>query len=180
MECQSEYNQLHYQISYDTKILFIGANPSPGTYKRRIPFSSNKTLWYYLHDAGLIEENRTVLKNDADLKKIYQEKFTKIYKLGILNLVNRPTKTFAEIKALETIEGTSRILAAINRYRPLVVCFIGKRTYDLFIKKSQSTYGWQPSIDTTKIYVMHTPLRGLAQIRINELKEVGKAAGLLK
>ncbi len=179
MKCESGYNQLHYQISYDTKILFIGANPSPGTYERGIPFSSNKTFWYYLHDAELIDEDRTVLKNDVELKKIYLEKFTTIYHLGILNLVNRPTKTFAEIKSFQTITGTLRILEAIKRYAPLVVYFIGKRTYELFIKKTTSTYGWQPTIDSSRIYVMHTPLRGLAKVRINELKEVGKAAGLI-
>lgn len=174
------YSEIQYQVSHDTKLLFIGANPSPGSYERGIPFSSNKSFWYQLHDAGLIDESRAELKNDALLKSIYEKKFTKTYHLGILNIADRATKTFAEIKPSETVVETSRIFAAIKRYKPLIVCFVGKRTYQLFIQKSHCTYGWQATIDSSKIYVMHTPLHGPAQVRINELKKIGKAAGLLK
>lgn len=133
-----------------------------------------------LHDAGLIDEDRNELKDDKNLKKIYDEKFTKVYKLGLLNIASRPTKKFTDIKQAEALPNTLRILAAIKRYHPAVVCFIGKRTYQLFIQKSQCAYGWQPDIDSTKVFVMHTPLHGLASVRVDELKQVGKAAGLLK
>jgi TDG/mug DNA glycosylase family protein len=173
------YTKVQYKITHNTKLLLIGANPSPGTYRRGIPFSNNKTLWYLLHDAGLIDEDRTILKDDKNLKKIYQKKFTQVYQLGLLNIANRPTKTFMEIKQAETIPEALRIIAAIKKYQPLVVCFIGKRTFQLFAQKSSCRYGWQPNIDASRIYVMHTPLHGLARVRINELKKVGKAAGLL-
>jgi double-stranded uracil-DNA glycosylase len=174
------YTKIKYRVPPGCKILFIGANPSPGTYERKIPYSNNKTLWYLLHDAGLIDEDRTILKEDKNLRNMYQNKFTQVYKFGLINIADRPTKTFMEIKASEVMPGITRILKAINKYQPTVVCFIGKRTYQLFIQKSECTYGWQPDIDKSKIYVMHTPLHGLANVRVKELKEVGKAAGILK
>src|SRR5579863_4319723 len=103
MQSSTRYTRITYHVSHDTKILFIGANPSPGTYRRRIPFSNNKSLWYLMHDAGLIDEDRNVLKNDKNLKKIYDEKFTKVYKLGLLNIASRPTKKFTDIKQAEAL-----------------------------------------------------------------------------
>lgn len=174
-----QYTDIKYRVSYNTKLLFIGANPSPGTYRRRIPFSNNKTLWYLMHDAGLIKEGRDILRDDKKLKEIYEKKFTQVYYLGILNMANRPTKAFTEIKQAEAIPNINLIVDTIKKYKPLVVCFIGKRTYQLFIQKSRCHYGWQGSIYSTKVYVMHTPLHGLAEVRVNELKKVGKAAAIL-
>lgn len=172
------YTKIKYQISHDSKILFVGTNPSPGSYHRKIPFSSNKSFWYLLHDAGLLPENRNELQDDIVLKKIFTEKFTKLYHLGLINLVNRPTKTVSEIKQNEAIPGILRIIIAIKDYRPLVVCFVGKGTYQLFSQLPHGHYGWQPTIGSSKIFVMHSPIHGFASIRIHELKEVAKSAGL--
>lgn len=180
MTYTKRYTKIKYQISHDTKLLLIGTNPSPGTYRRGIPFSNNKSLWYLLNDAGLLHEDKRVLQDDQELKKIFLEKFTKIYHLGLIGLVYRPTKSVAQVKKSEAIPGTLRILAAIQRYHPTVVCFVGKGTYKLFKQISDCTYGWQEPINGSKVFVMHSPLHGRAVVRINELKEVGKKAGLLK
>ena len=105
MKSVRRYTKIQYKISHDSKILFIGANPSPGTYHRGIPFSNNKSFWYLLHEAGLVDEDRTELQDDRMLKQIYEKKLMKVYHLGILNLVDRPTKTFAEIKPPEAVPG---------------------------------------------------------------------------
>ena len=68
---------IHYQIGYGLKILFVGINPHPGSYKRGVPFSNNKMFWYLLHDAGLIIEPREFLKDDVKLKKLYLYSFKK-------------------------------------------------------------------------------------------------------
>jgi double-stranded uracil-DNA glycosylase len=176
---QNKYTDIKYQISLNSKLLFIGTNPSPGTYRRKVPFSNNKSFWYLLHDAGLLPEDHYILQNDALLKHIFYKKFTKIYNLGLINLVFRPTKSVAEIKRKEAIPGGVAIVTAIKKYKPKVVCFIGKGTYQLFIQKSHCHYGWQPDIDSSKVYVMHSPLHGFSRVRVRELTIVGKAAGLL-
>src|SRR5579862_7990574 len=95
------YTNIKYQVSHDSKILFVGTNPSPGSYRRNVPFSGNKSFWYLLHDAGLLPEDRYELQNDTILKKIFTEKFTTIYHLGLINLIYRPTKSVSEIKRKE-------------------------------------------------------------------------------
>ncbi len=172
------YSRIKYQYSPDIKILFVGTNPSLGSYYRKVPFSSNKSFWYLLHEAGLIPEDRSTLRNDKRLKEMFLTKFSKHYKLGLINLVYRPTKTISEIKQTEAIPGNRRILALIHKYHPPVVCFIGKGTYQLFTQTSHDTYGWQPSIDHSKIFVMHSPIHGFSSIRVNELKKVAKMSKL--
>lgn len=179
MKTNTQYTNIKYQISHDSKILFVGTNPSPGSYNRAVPFSSNKSFWYLLHEVGLLPENRNELQDDKTLKKIFIEKFTKIYHLGLINLIYWPTKTVSEIKQKEAIPGGLKVISVIKHYCPPVVCFIGKGTYQLFTQDSDCKYGWQTNIDSSKVFVMHSPIHGYAKIRVNELKKVGKAAGLL-
>lgn len=167
---------IKYHLANGIKILFVGINPSPGTYERGIPFSNNKMFWYLLHDAGLIHESRDELQNDKKLKEIYNKKFTEKYHLGLINLINRPTRTISELKRSEAFPGRKRIIIAIQKYKPKIVCFIGKMTYQMFISKSTFDYGWQPDIYESKIYVMHTPLHGSAEVRIRELRELARIA----
>lgn len=160
------------QIGYDLKILFIGMNPHPGSDRRGVPFSNNKMFWYLLHDAGLLVEPREVLRDDKKLKHLYLHVFKDLYRFGLINIVNRPTRTATEIKKEEAIPGRKRILAAIKKYKPKVVCFVSKITYKLFIDSSAFKYGWQPDIAQSKIYVTHAPLHGLARVRVKEFQEV--------
>lgn len=178
MSTDMQYTNIKYQISHESKILFVGTNPSPGSYRRKVPFSSNKSFWYLLHDAGLLPESRHQLQNDAILKKIFTEKLTKIYHLGFINLVRRPTKSVSEIKQKEAIPGSLKVISAITYYRMPVVCFIGKGTYQLFTQTLHCEYGWQPKIGSSKVFVMHSPIHGFANIRVEELKKIAKASKL--
>lgn len=165
---------IKYQVGPNLKILFIGVNPHPGSYRRGVPFSNNKMFWYLLHDAGLLDEPREILKEDKELKHLYLHTFKKVYRFGLLNVINKPSRTASHLKKSEAIPGRRRILAAIHTYHPLVVCFVGKVTYRLFSGLNHFSYGWQPDIASSKIYVMHTPLHGSAQVRIKDLKEIAK------
>jgi TDG/mug DNA glycosylase family protein len=165
---------IKYQIGYGLKIVFVGINPHPGSARRNIPFSNNKMFWYLLHDAGLLPESREILKDDTLLKNLYLHSFKKKYRFGLLNIANRSTRTASQITRAESLIGATRIRKSIQRYKPLVVCFVSKITYDRFIGTSKIAYGWQSDIGLSKIYVMHDPHHGLASVRIKELKEISK------
>lgn len=180
MKKSSYYTNIKYQVTEDTRLLFVGINPSPGTYERGIPFSNNKSFWYLLHEAGIIEEDHETLKDDKKLKLIFLNKFTSYYHLGIMNVINRPTKTVNELKKAEAIPGAARIRAAIEKHKPSIVCFIGKTAYRLFAQSSDAQYGWQDPIGSSKIYVMHFPLHSSARTCVKELKKVARQAGILK
>lgn len=169
---------IKYHLSDPIKILFVGINPSIGTYRRHVPFSNNKKFWYLLNDAGLIAEDKEDLQNDRTLKKIYDHKFNQIYHLGLINLIERPANSISELKAREELPGRKRILKVIELHTPNVVCFVGKATYEKFVGSKITKYGWKADIFSSKIYVMHSPLHGLSSVRVRELKTVRRAAGI--
>lgn len=178
MTSLKRYTRIKYQISHNIKILFVGTNPSLGSYQRHVPFSSNKSFWYLLHDAGLIPESLSTLQDDTSLKEMFLTKFSKLYKLGLINLIYRPTRTISELKRAEAIPGSKRVMMLIKKYHPPIVCFIGKGTYQLFTQTAHDAYGWQQPIGTSKIFVMHSPIHGLSSVRISELKNVAKMSGI--
>jgi double-stranded uracil-DNA glycosylase len=163
---------IEYKFSKDMRILFIGINPHYGSYNRGIPFSNNKTFWYLLNRSGVINEKMDDLRSDMPLKKIYDEKFNQVYKLGLVNVVDRPSRDASYLQKGEEKPGREKILKIIAECKPKVVCFIGKTSYERFLGSKAFNLGWQENIQDSKIYVMHFPIRGEAKIRIEELKEI--------
>ena len=147
-----------YKISQKARILFVGINPHPGSYRRGVPFSNNKMFWYLLNQAGLIQEAERDLKNDQLLKRIYDQKFLQFYGLNLVNLVDRPTIDVTRLKKGEEQAGIRRALRIIRRYRPKVVCFIGKIAFNTFCSSRKCDWGWQAEIEGTKVYLMHFPI----------------------
>ncbi len=168
---------IKYKISKNAKILFVGINPHPGSYRRGVPFSNNKMFWYLLNRAGLLNELESNLKCDESLKNIYDKKFLQKYELNFMNLVNRPTIDVTMLRKDEGRSGIKRVLRMIQMHKPQVICFIGKVTYNLFQGSKQCEYGWQKNIRNVRAYLMHFPIRGLASIRVRELIEVKRAIG---
>jgi TDG/mug DNA glycosylase family protein len=162
---------IHYQHK-NAKLLFVGINPHPGSFNRGVPFSNNKQFWYLLSSAGLIDESRDELREDAQLVKVYKNKFNKIYELGLVNIIERPTINITLLKNGEEQKGRQKIKKIIETQKPEVVCFIGKVTYEKYIGSKNFTFSWQDDIAESKVYVMHSPLRGMANVRIQELKIV--------
>jgi TDG/mug DNA glycosylase family protein len=56
------------------EILFVGINLPFGSYERGVPFSNNKSFWYLLSEAELIDETRNEHKDDLQLKSLYTRK----------------------------------------------------------------------------------------------------------
>jgi TDG/mug DNA glycosylase family protein len=165
-----------YKISKNAKILFVGINPHPGSYRRGVPFSNNKMFWYLLTRAGLLNEVESDLKNDELLKHIYENKFVPKYALNFINLVDRPTKDVTELKKGEGQAGIERALETIRIRKPKVVCFIGKIALNIFRGSRVCDYGWQENIGSSKVYLMHFPIRGPASVRVRELSEMRLAS----
>lgn len=167
---------IKYKMSNNPKILFVGINPHPGSHRRGVPFSNNKMFWYLLNRAGLLNEKESDLKNDESLKRIYDNKFAAEYGLNFVNLVDRPTVEVTELIEGEEQPGVRRALGIIRKRRPKIACFIGKVTFNKFFGSRECSFGWQTGIEKTRVYLMHFPIRGLASIRVKELKEVKRAA----
>jgi TDG/mug DNA glycosylase family protein len=166
---------IRYQYK-NSDLLFVGINPHHGSFDRGIPFSNNKLFWYLLSRANLIDETIDDLRDDATLRQIYKNKFNKVYKLGLINIIDRPTRDITLLKKGEEKEGKIKIEKIIKTQEPKVVCFIGKVSYEKYIGSKDFTFGWQNDIYQSKAFVMHFPLRGEAVVRIRELKTVARAS----
>ena len=162
----------------NSKLLFVGINPHEGSFNRGVPFSNNKMFWYLLSRAGIINESIDELRDDKRLKDIYEEKFNHVYHLGMVSVIDRPTIDVTLIEKGEEVPGVNRLESIIRNQKPPVVCFVGKITYQKFSGLKNVSFGWQPDLYESKMYVMHFPLRGEASIRVKELEEVASYAFL--
>ena len=158
------------------RILFVGINPHPGLFDRGVPFSNNKLFWYLLSEAGILEETRDDLRDDERLKRVYKQKFNATYRLGFVNIIDRPTRDITGIKKGEELPGRRKIFRIIKRETPKVACFIGKVAYEKYIGSRDFTFGWQKPIGESRAFVMHFPLRGEALVRVRELRKVVRAS----
>lgn len=161
---------IRYKLSKRSNILFVGINPHPGSFKNGVPFSNNKTFWYLLNRSGLIKEDLSSLKDTDKLRHIYNKRFMQFYGLNFLNIINRPTRDITGLKKNEERHGRLRIMRAIKKYKPRIVCFVGKITFKKFSGLKNPEFGWKKDLFTSKVFLMHFPLRGKGKIRINELK----------
>ena len=154
----------------------MGINPHPGSYRRGVPFSNNKMFWYLLNRAGLLQEAKDDLKDDQLLKAMYDKRFLPKYGLNFVNLVDRPTIDVTKLKKGEEEAGIKRALRIIRRYKPRVVCFIGKIAFNTFYRSRKCDWGWQTAIEGVPVYLMHFPIRGPASVRVKDLKELERAS----
>jgi double-stranded uracil-DNA glycosylase len=135
-------------------------------------------FWYLLARAGLLDEHKEKLKDDAYLRTVYQKWFNADCGLGFVNLIDRPTRDITRLFKAEELPGKARVKRIITAQRPKVVCFIGKVAYERFLGSKDFTFGWQKNINSSRAFVMRFPLRGRADVRVRELRIVAMAAGL--
>ena len=130
-----------YKVSKNARILFVGINPHPGSYRRGVPFSNNKMFWYLLNRAGLLDEVESDLKSDKSLKHIYDKKFVRKYALNFVNLVDRPTRDVTELKKGEEQAGVERALETIRIRKPSNGVHLARDFFILLVCPSFSSTG---------------------------------------
>lgn len=116
------------------KILFVGFNPSLRSAETGHHYANpNNRFWRIIHEAG-ITDRRYRSEEDGDLLSVG---------IGFTNIVARPTKTAAEITKEEYREGAKILLEKIARYRPKIVCYVGKGVYEQLTSRKQIAWGVQ-------------------------------------
>lgn len=105
-------------------MLFCGINPgvTSATVGHHFAHRSNH-FWRCLAGSGL-----------TDRLLLPSEDFTlpERYNLGLANLVDRPSKEEAELAPSEFAAGVPILLQKIARFRPRIVCFVGKGIWTAF------------------------------------------------
>ena len=116
-------------------VLFCGINPSLMSAERGHHFARpGNRFWPALHLAGLTPRRMTP-DEDGELPR---------YGLGVTNLVDRPTRTAAELSREELRAGVSGLARLVEEHRPRVLAVLGVSAYRLAFERPRAVLGEQP------------------------------------
>jgi TDG/mug DNA glycosylase family protein len=122
-------------IAPDLDVLFVGINPSLLSAARGHHFARpGNRFWPALHLAGLTPRRMTP-DEDAELPR---------YGLGITNVVDRPTRTAAELTPEELVAGGEALARLVERYRPRAVAVLGVTAWRAAFHRPKAVLGVQP------------------------------------
>jgi len=163
LQCGSFYT-LKPVLRKGLDILFIGINPHPKGIPKGRFFSTNPSIWWQLSEAGITPGK---ISSDDLLE----------YNFGITNLVFRPTLSSSEIRPEEIKRGAQRLRKEIEKYKPKILCSIGKLPAQAILKADKIDYGWYkgktPFSYNLKVFVMMFPtFRASKQRKLEILKEL--------
>jgi double-stranded uracil-DNA glycosylase len=116
-------------------VLFCGINPSLTSAQRRHHFARpGNRFWPALHLAGLTPRRLTP-EEDGELPR---------YGLGVTNIVDRPTRTAAELTPAELRAGAVALAELVARYRPRTLAVLGITAWRLAFDRPRASLGEQP------------------------------------
>ncbi|KAH8203980.1 hypothetical protein TruAng_001791 [Truncatella angustata] len=127
----------------DLLIIFVGLNPGIQTARSGHAYAHPSNLfWKLLYSSGI-----TPVPCRAEEDRTLPERFS----LGNTNIVERPSRNGAELSKAEMDEGVEVLEGKIRKWRPEVVCIVGKSIWESIwrvrkgraISKAQFRYGWQ-------------------------------------
>jgi double-stranded uracil-DNA glycosylase len=121
-------------VAPDLDVLFCGINPSLLSAERGHHFARpGNRFWPALHLAGLTPR-RLAPEEDRELPR---------YGLGVTNLVDRPTRTAAELTADELRAGALALTGLVARHRPRIVAVLGVTAWRLASGSARAGWGRQ-------------------------------------
>lgn len=151
-------------LAPDLRILFVGYNPSLRSGETGHHYANPRNrFWTILYRAGITPR---LYRADEDQDLLHLG-------YGFTNIVARPTRTAAEIAPEEYAEGRELLRDKIARYRPKVVCFVGKGVYEAFSGRRQVDWGYQdePIIDGVRAFVAPSS-SGLVRMKLEEIVDI--------
>jgi TDG/mug DNA glycosylase family protein len=121
-------------IAPDLDVLFCGINPSLLSAARGHHFARpGNRFWPALHLAGLTPR-RLAPEEDRELLR---------HGLGVTNLVDRPTRTAAELSPEELRNGAAALEDLVARYRPRILAVLGITAWRLAFDHARAGWGRQ-------------------------------------
>jgi mismatch-specific thymine-DNA glycosylase len=127
------------------QIVFVGINP--GRYSAAAGHhyaGPGNHFWPLLYESGLVGERLTY--ND--------EKRAMEWGIGLTNMVARPSAGIADLTTEELQAGARMLRRRLLRYRPGIVCFNGKRIYEIFSGHACQLGPQEERIGGSRVFVM--------------------------
>jgi TDG/mug DNA glycosylase family protein len=130
-------------------VLFVGINPSLLSAARGHHFARpGNRFWPALHLAGLTPRRLTP-DEDAELLS---------FGLGVTNVVDRPTRTAAELAPEELLAGGAALAELVAAYRPRAVAVLGVTAWRAAFRRPKAVLGVQPErVGGAETWVLPNP-----------------------
>ncbi len=158
----SAVNPLADYLRPNLDLVFVGINPGTKSAATCHHYAGpGNHFWPLLFESGLIAEPLT-FHEDARILE---------WNIGLTNMVARPSPSITDLSLAEMRAGAVTLREKLERHRPRIACFNGKRIYEIFAGH-QCEFGLQEqSLSQTDVFVMpSTSARTAAYQRADKLK----------
>lgn len=146
----------------DLDLVFVGINPGTKSAAAGRHYAGpGNHFWPLLHESGLVSEP---LSYEQDARVLE-------WGIGLTNMVARSSPSISDLSLDELRAGARTLRRKLLRYGPRIVCFNGKRIYEVFAGHACG-FGLQPErIGASMIYVMpSTSARTASYQRADKLR----------
>ena len=156
-------------IAPELDVLFCGINPSLRSAELGHHFARpGNRFWPAIHLAGLTPRRLQPVE-DRELLR---------YGLGVTNVVDRPTRTAAELSTAELRAGAEALERLVTRYRPRVLAVLGITAWRTGFSRPGAALGRQPErIGGAQTWVVPNPSGLNAHF---QLPDLARAYGQLR
>ncbi|CAE6380038.1 unnamed protein product [Rhizoctonia solani] len=121
-EVYAHLNFVQDCLDYDLNILFCGINPGQKSAGEGHHFANPLNgFWRCLHQGGL---------TNALIPPSEDYTLPERFRLGIINLIDRPSVEMTELSMTERREAVPVFLRKVHKWRPSVVCMVGKGIWE--------------------------------------------------
>ncbi|WP_407272838.1 mismatch-specific DNA-glycosylase [Radiobacillus sp. PE A8.2] len=150
-------------LTENLNLLFVGFNPSIRSAETGHHYANpNNRFWTILYEADLTP---TKFSTEQDQELI-------AFGYGLTNIVARPT---ADITKEEYEQGRDELHAKIHKYKPKIVCFVGKGVYQQYSKSKKIPWGKQESPVISEVVDFVAPSSsGLVRMKLTEIVDIYK------
>jgi TDG/mug DNA glycosylase family protein len=143
-------------------LVIVGINPGTRSWAEGRHYAGpGNHFWPLLHESGLVSEPLTYREDERVLE----------WNIGLTNMVARSTPSVSDLSLDEMRAGADALRRKLERYRPRVVCFNGKRIFEVFCG-AKCSFGVQPErIAGATVFVMpSTSARTASYQRADKLR----------
>ena len=143
-------------------LVFVGINPGTRSAAAGHHYAGpGNHFWPLLHESRIVSEPLTFAQDQRVLE----------WSIGLTNMVERASPSISDLSLAEMRAGAVVLRRKLLRYAPRVVCFNGKRIYEVFAGHP-CALGPQPEpIGASQVYVMpSTSARTASYQRADKLR----------
>ena len=143
-------------------LVFVGINPGTKSAAAGRHYAGpGNHFWPLLYESGLVSEQLTHAEDERVLE----------WGIGLTNMVDRASPSISDLSLDEMRAGAATLRRKLLRYAPRVVCFNGKRIYEIYAGHACGLGAQTERVGTSQVYVIpSTSARVTAYQRADKLK----------